>query len=253
MSISRRTRFSIALALSVSSVLTYQKPAVCQTEELPASFSWIDRGAVTPAKNQGEFGTCWAFAAIGLVEALVRLETGEEVDLSEQHLISNIRMASPFAAVDFLKSTGVVREAHLPYVGDTSSVNTERPGEFFLDEYTVTNVNRSPLSERVSTIKRIIYENGPVLTTMNLMHDFKSYESGVYVYDGHSREQSGGHIILIFGWTDDPDVTNGGYWILKNSAGTHWGENGFGKAAYGQAGIDDYYVIHGILRLREPH
>ena len=66
----------------------------------------------------------------------------------------------------------------------------------------------------------------------------------IYEYDGKSKEIPGGHIILITGWLDDTDVVNGGYWIIKNSAGQQWGENGFGKAAYGQAGIDDFYIIY---------
>jgi C1A family cysteine protease len=83
---------------------------------------------------------------------------------------------------------------------------------------------------------------------MNLYDDFRHYQSGVYVYDGHSPEQPGGHIILITGWTDDSAVVNGGYWAVKNSAGQRWGGDGFGRAGYGQAGIDDYYVIHGSYR-----
>jgi len=203
---------------------------------------------MTPPKDQGEFGTCWAFASVGLLEALIKKETGAEEDLSEQYLISNIDGIGPFLAMNFMRSRGVVREGSLPYRGDTSSVNTDLPGEFFLTDYSVTYVHHLSAVDRVATIKQIIYEHGPVVTTMNLFDDFRRYQSGVYVYDGHSAEQPGGHIILITGWQDDPSVVNGGYWIVKNSAGTRWGEAGFGRAAYGQAGIDDYYVIHGVLR-----
>lgn len=49
------------------------------------------------------------------------------------------------------------------------------------------------------------------------------------------------------GREDDATVVNGGYWNVKNSAGTRWGEGTFGMAAYGQTGID-YYVIYGVLK-----
>ena len=239
----RRVGFLVALIVTVTS----PSCAVGQNATLPESFDWAERGIMTPAKDQGDFGTCWAFASVGLLEALIKWETGSELDLSEQYLISNIDGIGPFLAMEFLEANGVVRESDLPYRGDTSSVNTNLPGEFFLGGHGVTNVHILAPVERVATIKRIIYEHGPVVTTMNLMDDFRYHRTGVYVYDGVSPEQPGGHIILITGWVDDASVVNGGYWIIKNSAGSSWGENGFGKAAYGQAGIDDFYVIHGFL------
>lgn len=216
-----------------------------QSVRLPAHFDWKEQGIMTPARDQGEFGTCWAFAAVGLLESLIKKEVGEDLDLSEQYLIGNVDEIGPVGAMEYLKSKGVILEEHLPYQGDTATVRSDRPGEFFLADYVVMNVHRLSLPDRVSAIKQIIHEYGPVVTTMNLFDDFRHHESGVYVYDGSSPEQPGGHIILITGWTDDDTVVNGGYWTLKNSAGLSWGENGFGKAAYGQAGIDDYYVIHG--------
>ncbi len=228
-------------------VLSWPTVASGQSVTLPESFDWAERGIMTPAKDQGSFGTCWAFASVGLLEALIKRDAGLEVDLSEQYLISNIEGISPFLAVEFLESNGAVRESDLPYQGDTSSVNTEVAAEFSLGGYGVTNVHDMSPEERVTAIKRIVQEYGPVITTMNLMDDFRFHRTGVYVYDGSSPEQPGGHIILITGWADDSSVVNGGYWIIKNSAGRSWGEDGFGRAAYGQAGIDDYYVIHGFL------
>ncbi len=222
--------------------------AVCQTDSLPAHFDWKEQGIMTPGRDQGPFGTCWAFAAVGLLESLIKKEAGRDLDLSEQYVISGADGVGPFVAMEYLKSSGVVREEHFPYQGDTATAKSDRPGEFFLADYVVTNVDRLSLSDKVRTIKQIIHEFGPVVTTMHLYDDFRRYESGVYVYDGRSPEQPGGHIILVTGWTDDPSVVNGGYWIVKNSAGQLWGDGGFGKAAYGQAGIDDYYVIHGVYR-----
>lgn len=241
------TRLTLLAALAASA-LWWPRVAGGQNRRLPQRFDWTERGIVTPAKDQGSSGTCWAFAAVGLVEALVRRETGTEVDLSEQYLVSNIDGVSPFLAMEFLQTRGVVREEHLPYRGDTSSANTNRRGEFFLAEYGVTNLSRLSPSDRVTRIKQVVHEFGPVVANMHLYDDFRRYRSGVYAYDGHSPEQAGGHIILITGWVDDRRVVNGGYWIVKNSAGRRWGEDGFGKVAYGQAGLGDYYVIHGVLR-----
>jgi len=219
--------------------------AIGQSDSLPVHFDWRERGIVTPARDQGEFGTCWAFAAVGLLESLIMKEAGEDLDLSEQYLISNVDGIGPFKAMEYLKSKGVILEEHFPYLGDTATAKSDEPGQYFLADFEVTNVHTLSLPERIRAIKRIVREFGPVVTTMHLYDDFRYYQSGVYVYDGRSPEQPGGHIILITGWTDDPAVVNGGYWTLKNSAGLGWGEDGFGKAAYGQAGIDDYYVIHG--------
>ena len=222
--------------------------AIEQTDVLPAHFDWKEQGAMTPARDQGEFGTCWAFAAVGLLESLIKREVGDHLDLSEQYLIGNVDGIGPLKAVEYLKASGVVLEEHFPYRGDTATARSDRPGEYFLADYVVTNVHRLSLPDRIRTIKQIVHEYGPVITTMNLYDDFRRHKSGVYVYDGQSPEQPGGHIILITGWTDDSVVVNGGYWTLKNSAGRGWGEDGFGKAAYGQTGIDDYYVIHGTYR-----
>ncbi len=222
--------------------------AVGQSDVLPAHFDWREQGIVTPARDQGHFGTCWAFAAVGLLESLIKHKTGEELDLSEQYLISSVDEIGPLKAMEYLKSNGVILEEQFPYQGDTATAKSDQLGQFFLSDYEMTNIHRLSLPERIRTIKRILHEYGPVVTTMNLYNDFRHYESGVYVYDGRSPEQPGGHIILITGWTDDSGIVNGGYWVLKNSAGHRWGEDGFGKAAYGQAGIDDYYVIHGVYR-----
>jgi len=95
---------------------------------------------------------------------------------------------------------------------------------------------------RIDTVKSYLLNNTPVLSHMNTYDDFQRYRSGVYQYDGVSGAGYG-HIILIVGWQDDNAYPFGGYWIVKNSWGDYWGENGYFKVAYEDEGFADQYGI----------
>jgi C1A family cysteine protease len=221
-----------------------------QASSIDSCFDWREKGIMTPVKNQGDHGTCWAFASVGLLEALIAKETGKIIDLSEQYLISH-DIFGPVAGLQFLQEYGTVSEQKCPYAGKSIVLPEGMKGNWFLNEYMSTILDGIPLKQRISEIKKVILEYGPVISPMNLYVDFCSYHSGVYVYDGKSREQPGGHIILICGWVNDPAVKNGGYWIVKNSAGKKWGEKGYGRCAVGEAGIDDFYIAYGIYNPRK--
>jgi hypothetical protein len=78
-------------------------------------------------------------------------------------------------------------------------------------------------------------------------NDFFSYKSGIYEYATGSL--AGGHAVLLVGYVDDATVNGGGYFIVKNSWGTGWGEGGYFRIAYSQAaspvGFGEYTIAYG--------
>lgn len=211
----------------------------------PVSFDWRTSDIMTPVKNQGNCGSCWAFAAVGIFEALIRQRSGATVDLAEQQLVNCVAGSDCSGgytsdALAYMKTNGIVLEPYYPYQAVDGICNVTRPSDFYLTQYWTQYLASSPLATRVNAVKNALTNYGPSALWMMIYNDFyTSYHSGVYIYDGTSAE-IGGHLITVVGWTDDASVTNGGYWICKNSWGSSWGESGYFRIGYGQSGIDDY-------------
>lgn len=222
-----------------------------RSAQLPKGFDWRGKGIITPVKNQGSFGACGVFAAVGIFEALIKKETGLTVDLSEQHIINGSAdwkssgISAP-SACKFMKENGVVLEKHLPYQAARTKDMPDHHHDFILTDYQTVETHGLPLSKKIELFKEAIYKHGPVATNMNVYKDYDAYKSGIYVWDGKSKE-IGGHWVLVVGWQDDLTVKNGGYWICKNSD-LPSSDSGYMKIAYGEAGIDDYWFCYGIYK-----
>jgi C1A family cysteine protease len=211
----------------------------------PSSFDWRTHNIMTPVKSQGNCGSCWAFSAVGVFEALIRQRSGAVVDLAEQQLVNCVSDSDcsggyASSAFAYMKNSGIVYESFYPYAGTDGICNVTRPSDFYLTHNWTQYLETSGLSARVNAVKAAITNYGPSVLWMMIYDDFyHHYASGVYIYDGTSA-QIGGHLIAVVGWVDDSSVTNGGYWICKNSWGPSWGESGYFRIGYGQTGIDDY-------------
>jgi C1A family cysteine protease len=214
--------------------------------DLPESLDWRANGGyyVTPVRNQGSCGSCWAFATAAALEShnLIKDNTpGLNDNRAEEILLSCSSAGScdggyPSSASSYIRDTGLPPESYFPYTSSRTDdkCSNALPGwdaqtAKISQWYYVTTFSVS-----IDAIKNALYTDGPLVTTMDVYDDFYAYRSGVY--ECTSDEYEGGHAILLVGYTDDPSVDGGGYFIAKNSWDTWWGEDGYFNIAYSQVG-----------------
>jgi C1A family cysteine protease len=210
----------------------------------PPSLDWRNNSGnfVTPVRNQGGCGSCWAFATTAALEsAVLRAENtpGIDLNLSEQVLISCGSSGGNDAggcgggyisyASDYIRDTGLPLETCYPYTATDGSCGSACSAYQTSTYQIVTWGYVTTTSPTVSAIRDALVSYGPLATTMDVYEDFYSYSSGVYSYTTGAYE--GGHAVLIVGYSDA-----GQYFIVKNSWGAGWGEAGYFKIAYSELG-----------------
>jgi C1A family cysteine protease len=201
----------------------------------PTRFDWRDSGIMTPVKNQGGCGSCWAFGATGAFEAAIKQHDGIEYDLSEQQVLTCNIYGSTCAGgwvepvYELFKRFGAVSETCLPY-----QANDALPCTQDQCQVVVKLKDWVYVANDVASIKQAILQN-PVATSFTVYTDFFSYSSGCYQHTSGGVE--GGHIVVIVGW-DDNACGGQGAWICKNSWGPGWGAlGGYFMIKWGNSGI----------------
>ncbi|MBM3316804.1 MAG: immune inhibitor A [Candidatus Eisenbacteria bacterium] len=216
---------------------------------LPARWDWRELGGTTPARDQRRCGSCWAFAAIAAAESAIRIHSGEDVDLSEQQMLScnlygyGCDGGWMTAVYRHLRSTGGVTEACMPYTADDGApcLQSQCAARRYLDGYRAVTTTTRDL--------KLALLRGPFAAAMAVSEDFSAYTGGCY---SHPDARTPNHAILMVGW-DDTLCGGEGAWICKNSWGTDWGEEGFFHLAYGNCSIGfgaeqvDYTPPSGIV------
>jgi len=212
------------------------KPKKLRAESLaiPSKWDWREHDGVTGIRNQGSCGSCWAFGTIGTFESLLKIKKDTTVDLSEQHLVScnewDWGCNGGFWAHDMLMNPGAVLESEFPYVASDVACGGPYNYPFKLGGWCyIDGENKIP---NVDKIKEAILNYGPVCAAVYVGIAFQSYTGGVFDKDESKSngwfsctcngQNQPNHGIILVGWDDSKSA-----WILKNSWGTGWGEDGY--------------------------
>eukprot|EP01132_Coremiostelium_polycephalum_P002423 gene2423-2992_t len=207
-------------------------------------------GCVHEIRDQGQCGSCWAFAASEVLSDRFCIATNGKVNvtLSPQSLVScDTRMNQgcnggyPDAAWQYLEETGIPVDSCVPYV--SGSTGSEPPCQKKCSDKSKMTLYKAKTGSTVdlnseTAIQQSILNNGPVEGTFMVYQDFMGYTSGVYSRTPGSP-LLGGHAIKIVGWGHD-DASGKNYWIVANSWGTSWGIDGYFYISRGnnECGID---------------
>jgi len=202
-----------------------------QPLELPDYVNWTTLGGVTPVKNQGACGSCWAFSTTGALEGAKFVRTGELVALSEQNLLDcdhkdlGCRGGLMDNAFKFDEKTGgLCSELDYPYQARQGSVCnpmncTDVPGTIVSTFYDV------PPGKTKALVAAIAMQPISVAIQAN-QFVFQFYKGGVLDDDSCGNAGQLDHGVLAVGYGSDLE-TNEPYFVVKNSWGDSWGENGF--------------------------
>jgi cathepsin L len=194
---------------------------------LADTVNWVDKGAVTGIKNQGQCGSCWSFSTTGSTEGVHFLATGNLVSLSEQNLMdcsiaygnegcNGGLMDSAFRYI--IANRGIDTEASYPYTAMSSSNCQYRAADSG-----ATIANYVDVASGSEAALATAANKNPVSVAIDASHNsFQLYMSGIY-YEPACSTSSLDHGVLVVGY----GTSTADYWLVKNSWGTSWGMAGY--------------------------
>ncbi|GJW77160.1 putative peptidase C1A [Tanacetum coccineum] len=201
--------------------------------DLPPVVDWRNHNAVTPVRNQGQCGSCWAFAAVVAVEGINAIRTGHLVELSEQQLIDcNNKGRSKGCDGGLMCEAfqwihdhgGLTTRENYPYAWKVQDCDQSKFGHHVA---TLDGGQRIPWDSEESLLKAVA--NHPVTISIDCNSpDFGFFKEGVF--SGPCGIEVG-HAMTIVGYDETPEGLK--YWNIKNSWGEDWGDKGYIRMARG--------------------
>lgn len=247
------------------------------TVSLPAYFDLREKGLVTPVQDQGSYGMCWSFSAMASLESQL-IAQRPFIDLSEWQLAyytysptfgfsipgvteasdilrqgGNAFMLSPILT----RWVGPVAESAYPF-GDYTVLDPYALPESFapLNECHVTdvkflsyNLNDKNFDAEIQAVKQAVYDGHA--TSMSYLNRDACYTENDSVYYNDNVYADGiYHAVTIVGWDDNfsadrfqADPGMNGAWLMKNSWGQDWGDNGYFWMSYAETSVVEVYYL----------
>uniref|UniRef100_A0A8C5IY91 Cathepsin K n=1 Tax=Junco hyemalis TaxID=40217 RepID=A0A8C5IY91_JUNHY len=196
------------------------------SERAPAAMDWRKKGYVTPVKNQGQCGSCWAFSSVGALEGQLKRKTGKLLSLSPQNLVDCVAnndgcgggyMTNAFEYVR--QNRGIDSEDSYPYIGQDESCMYSPTGKA-----AKCRGYREIPEGNEKALKRAVARIGPISVGIDAsLPSFQFYSRGVY-YDESCNAENINHAVLAVGYGAQKGTK---HWIIKNSWGEEWGNKGY--------------------------
>ncbi|WCJ32696.1 Cysteine proteinases superfamily protein [Euphorbia peplus] len=192
---------------------------------VPTSMDWRENGAVTPIKDQGQCGSCWAFSTVAAVEGITQLTTGKLISLSEQELVdcdTRVNRGCQGGFMDngfkfIIENNGITTETNYPYEAADGTCNTMESAN---SAAKITGYEDVPPNDEAALMNAVASQ--PISVAIDAGgSEFQFYKSGVFA-GSCGTELNHGVTAVGYGSNDGMN-----FWLVKNSWGTQWGEEGY--------------------------
>lgn len=213
--------------------------------QAPEYFNWVEKGAYGPVKDQSVCGSCWAFATVGYLEGLYFSKHGEAKRFSEQQLVDcdtidkGCNGGNSANAFTWIKDNGGLNlEEDYPYTVAKSTCKSI-PSKYAIK----VNGFDMIISEDEDEMRDYLFETAPISVMLNAQPLFWYNEGIIDVPDSKCDPSILNHAVVLVGYGVDENGLD--YWIVRNSWGRRWGENGYFRIARGKGtcGINKFGFI----------
>lgn len=218
----------------------------------PDSYNFIEQGYLQDVRDQGSCGSCYAFTSVANIEGQYFKKYGKNKEFSQQQIVdcdyinSGCNGGLMEYTFTYLKKTGGIESYEdYPYVGVEQTCKSDKSKfdpDVVIDGWEKLgdkDVIIDPANE--DDMKEYLYEKGPLAIIMNSIL-LREYTGGIIDVDESECSTSRlNHAVVLVGYGTENDIP---YWIVRNSFGKNWGENGYFRIYRGKGtcGINQYVV-----------
>jgi len=219
---------------------------VYSTKDLPESVDWREKGAISKVKNQGQCGSCWAFATTEMIESYAQISSQDMVELSTQQVTSctpnpvncggtgGCRGSIAQLGFNYIQLFGHTTEESWPYVsgsnGQTGSCDFDM--ENTTPVVTLKGYDTLPPNNQEAVMNHLA-NVGPLAINVDAS-EWHTYTGGIFDGCDFTQNIEINHVVQLVGYTPDA-------WIVRNSWSEAWGEEGYirlAKTAQPECGTD---------------